>query len=564
MSSSYLSLLIMAAAAILAAVLAITNHNRELKRTFLKQAEKSWGNRDATQTFSAEAYADIRTFSDTIPADDNRHTIDDITWNDLDFDRIYQKADRCLSSPGDDVLYAWFRHPLLQISELKKRNMLIEWVNSHKELRIQMMEALFEIGRSPKYSYYSSAQKLQDAKPIGSAKYTAFSILTLFLIIMLFVYPVPAVILLMIDLLFNIYLEMSRQREIRMHLNSISSISRMLHGAEKISRISDPELREFFGELDSICSELKSFQRYAFFVSSKGSVNTGFSGLIMEYLNLLFHLDLIAYDRLLNSIQGQGQKITRLTELLGTVDASIAAASFRNALPEWCHLEHSSDDPALHAVDVYHPLLQHPCANSITADGGNLITGANASGKSTFLKSLAIGMILGQSIDTVPAKSWNAPLFRIYTSMALSDNISDGESYFVVEIRSLKRIMDAADSSEAPVFGVVDEVLRGTNTIERIAASAQLLTACVQNGSLIFAATHDIELTDLLAGSFHNYHFSGTIENGDVRFDYRLKNGPTTERNAIRLLKAAGYSAELAERAEASAEHFEQTGEWTL
>ena len=102
-----------------------------------------------------------------------------------------------------------------------------------------------------------------------------------------------------------------------------------------------------------------------------------------------------------------------------------------------------------------------------------LLTGSNASGKSTFLKSVALNAILAQTIYTVMADSYRAPYFRIYSSMALKDNLMGNESYFIVEIKSLKRIYESADE-KVPMLCLIDEVLRGTNTVERIAASSQI------------------------------------------------------------------------------------------
>ena len=123
--------------------------------------------------------------------------------------------------------------------------------------------------------------------------------------------------------------------------------------------------------------------------------------------------------------------------------------------------------------------------------------------------------------------------------MALRDDILSQESYYIVEIRSLKRILDLTRSSELPVLCFIDEVLRGTNTVERIAASSRILQAIAEQGGLCFAATHDIELTYLLEKEYDNYHFEEQVEDDKVTFDYCLREGRACTRNAIRLLKNA-------------------------
>jgi DNA mismatch repair ATPase MutS len=167
-----------------------------------------------------------------------------------------------------------------------------------------------------------------------------------------------------------------------------------------------------------------------------------------------------------------------------------------------------------------------------------------------------------QSLDTVPAEAWSAPYMKIVTSMALTDNLLGGESYFIVEIRSLKRIVDMAADSDVPVLGIVDEVLRGTNTVERIAASSKILEMLAKGNAVIFAATHDIELSYILESLYRNLHFEEEIDGGDVRFCYRLMEGRAMTSNAIRLLSVMGYNTNVVDSARKMAEDFTKSGEW--
>ena len=120
-----------------------------------------------------------------------------------------------------------------------------------------------------------------------------------------------------------------------------------------------------------------------------------------------------------------------------------------------------------------------------------VIIGPSGSGKSTFLKNVAMNSILAQTLVTCTCSSYQAPFLKVMTSMALRDDIESGESYFIVEIKSLKRILEESKKRE-PLLCIIDEVLRGTNTVERIAASSRILNALRQKWVLPFAATHDI------------------------------------------------------------------------
>ena len=147
------------------------------------------------------------------------------------------------------------------------------------------------------------------------------------------------------------------------------------------------------------------------------------------------------------------------------------------------------------------------------------------------------------------------------TSMALSDNLLEKESYYIAEIKSLQRILKETDGV-VPVLGFVDEVLRGTNTVERISASSQILAVLAKTNTLLFAATHDIELTYMLETLFENYHFEEQICEDEILFDYQLKTGRATTQNAIALLRLLGYPEHIIEKAKETATIFLSEGEW--
>jgi DNA mismatch repair ATPase MutS len=241
----------------------------------------------------------------------------------------------------------------------------------------------------------------------------------------------------------------------------------------------------------------------------------------------------------------------------------VAAASFRDMLPVYCEPElTNASRPSMSAIELYHPLIDEPVVNSITENKSVLLTGSNASGKSTFIKTLAINAILAQTIYTSVSKSYKGSFFMIYSSMALKDNILSKESYYIVEIKSLKRILDRVNE-DYPMLCFIDEVLRGTNTLERIAASSRILTSLARKNTLVFAATHDIELTQILENDFSNYHFQERIDDNQIIFDYKLYKGKAISKNAIKLLNLIGYPKEIIVSAENAAEEFLNKGEWS-
>ncbi|MDE7359067.1 MAG: hypothetical protein K2N39_06520, partial [Lachnospiraceae bacterium] len=170
---------------------------------------------------------------------------------------------------------------------------------------------------------------------------------------------------------------------------------------------------------------------------------------------------------------------------------------------------------------------------------------------------------LAQTVHTCAAAAYKAPFYRIYSSMSLRDDLAGGDSYYMVEIKSIKRILDQVErEGERPVLCFVDEVLRGTNTVERIAASTQIMKKLAGGRALCFAATHDVELTKLLGQEYDNYHFEERIEENDISFPYKLMEGPASTRNAIALLRMLKYDERITAEAEAMAERFLKDGSW--
>ena len=310
---------------------------------------------------------------------------------------------------------------------------------------------------------------------------------------------------------------------------------------------------------------MKEFRKGSYLVASSNSIQDGLEGILISYLKICFHVDLIKFYSMLKSVDGHEADIDDMFAAMGELDALIAIASFREALPYYCLPElkaQTGEQIRCTMEDIYHPMIANPVPNSIYIHKGVLITGSNASGKSTFLKTVAINAILAQTIYTCTAQRYCGNFLRVLTSMALRDDLASGESYYIVEIKSLKRILKECETG-VPVLCIVDEVLRGTNTIERIAASSRILRSLVKKNVLPLAATHDIELSYILEDVYENYHFEEEIVENDVLFNYLIKEGRATSRNAIKLLEIIGYDKKIIEDAQDAAKKFETTGSWS-
>lgn len=492
------------------------------------------------------------------------YDIDDITWNDLELDELFMVMNRTVSAMGEEYLYAMLRQPRFDEAEMKERERLISFFLRKEEKRIDIQEALYQIGKQRKYSVYECMNYIKNIKRESNLPHILAIVLLIGSLAFAFIKPAIGVIATVVVLTYNLTTYMKRRGEMDAYLSAVTHLIRLLYATEDLTKLDISELSGYTARMKELNKHFAAFKRNFWIIGSKKPTGD-IMDMFVSYLRMLFHIDLIKFNRMLKIYDRHVDKLSELYEVVGYLDALCAAASFRALLGEngYCVPELLSENaPVYEAENLYHPLLDTPVTNSIRTNRSVLLTGSNASGKSTFLKSVAMGALLAQTVHTVPAKSYRASYFQILSSMALRDNMQGNESYFIVEIKSLKRIYEAA---KAPVCTLcfVDEVLRGTNTVERIAASREVLSGLANSGRTIcFAATHDIELTYLLEKDCDNYHFEETVTDDKVEFDYLLQEGRATSRNAIKLLRMLGYPQEIIERAEQSAEQFLQNGEW--
>lgn len=475
--------------------------------------------------------------------------IDDITWGDLEMDHLFRLVNNTQSSVGQEYLYYLLRKPELSKEKLQRRKELMDYFTEHEEERIGVQMAIARVGRMYRYSVSDYIELLRDFDTKDRWKHYACLGAVIAAAAALFVSMKAGLAAIFAVTIVNMLIYFGQKSKMDPYIQSMQYVLRLFKGADLLDDMQIPELKK---ELDPIRQIKKNFRRFRLGAGIVVSTSPtgGLEQIVLDYMRMVLHIDFLRFYQMMKHVNNNMEDIQQLIAGIGFLDAMISAASFRQALPVYSIPFLNNDKKAgIKLVDVYHPLLEWAVPNSIRENHNVLLTGSNASGKSTFLKAVAINALFAQSLCISFATEYRANFFRIYTSMALKDNLLNHESYYIVEIKSLKRILDAA-KEETPMLCFVDEVLRGTNTIERIAASVEILKSINREHVMCFAATHDIELTHLLEGSFCNYHFTEKIIENDIRFDYRLYSGRATSRNAIRLLGLMGYDQEIIDRAE--------------
>lgn len=261
-----------------------------------------------------------------------------------------------------------------------------------------------------------------------------------------------------------------------------------------------------------------------------------FTQTIQSFLFLSLH----QYFMLLKHQNELEKHMITLYEYIGTAELALSVLLLREryetCIPEFV------EEKMLSFQEAYHPLIAKPVKNSFTTTSSCMITGSNASGKSTFLKMIGINMVMAKTIHTCFAESWVCHDFVLHSAISMKDDLESGDSYYVKEIKTLKTMIDDTNQRECLIF--IDEILRGTNEKERVMISQAILSYLFKTSSLILVTTHDLSLVEKF-NEIDQYCFRDSIQDNQLFLDYKIHHGRCLVGNAIKLLEIYGYDQNI-------------------
>lgn len=264
-------------------------------------------------------------------------------------------------------------------------------------------------------------------------------------------------------------------------------------------------------------------------------------------LNSMFLWDIRCVYKLWNWHRINHKKLGDWLDVIAEMDALISLANYSNNHPQFIFPEIHDGGFRFHAIKLGHPLLhsEKRISNDIEINGWSkviIVTGANMAGKSTFLRTVGVNLILGRIGAPVCAENMNLSPINIYTNMRTTDSLLKDESYFFAELKRLKAVLERLQAGER-IFVILDEMLKGTNSVDKLNGSRELIRKLVQLESVSLIATHDLKLSEMEAEfpqQIFNKCFEILIKNDELVFDYVLSDGVTKTMNATFLMKKMG------------------------
>lgn len=472
---------------------------------------------------------------------------------DLDIfgeDSIFQAINRTTTQNGRELLRKWLLHPLKERQEILRRQETIEELSSqpdwcHTFRAIGNYKQIKQL--SPDVIKNNSQQKIS---------FTSWKIPFLYILpginiaswILYIINILPAAIpeILSISLLASTLLSVKHLNKAHGNINAFIHSFSDLH--ELIQHFSShtfhsPRLQEIhdilFKQGHNAQEALKELYKIQEGFDQRGNI------LAAILLNALYMRDLHLYLKLVRWQNKYAEHIPTWIDITGELDVFTSMANYRFNHPDFIVPE-LSDTTLLQGVAIGHPLLAGRCVtNNFEIKKLHefyIVTGANMAGKSTFLRAIGVNLVLACCGGVVRAKTFLFQPMQIFSSMRTVDNLAKGTSYFHAELLRLKQLVETAQQEER-LFIILDEILKGTNSRDKLNGSRQFLQKLLTLPIAGLIATHDLELgnlADIYPSNYFNCCFEITHTDNDITYDYKLKPGISQNMNASILLKQMG------------------------
>jgi hypothetical protein len=493
-----------------------------------------------------------------IAAFDARHApyapgdvLDERTWDDLGLHDVFTRIDHCVSQPGRQVLYHMLRRPSLDRESIGAFDAIVTALQGDARMHASVRDAMAPLGGRGAAQLEAAFFGVLPARPALWWMFPLLTALSLVLLLLVFRWP-EALVAWLVVCCINVAGQLVLRHRVREVVPALASMRVFVDVASRVGTLALPGLEPELATLRDGAARLRGMRTTTGWLRFDAAAANDLAGSMYEWGNMLFALDLSAFVLTITRLRDERAAGQAMFRALGRIDAMCSIATWRGQLGAWTTPRFTPAGKRLDTESLVHPLLDAGVPNDMRIDGTSvLVTGSNMSGKTTFLRALGVNAILAQSVGTVCARTWTAPVLHVRTSIGQGDSLLDGKSYYMAEIESVKRMLDAK-SDVVPHLFLLDELFRGTNTPERIAAGAATLAWLDRGHDLVLVATHDLELHTMLHDRFVACHFREEVRDDALTFDFRIRPGLSSTRNAIALLRLTGFPGGLVDAAEAA------------
>ena len=503
------------------------------RRKQIAKINTLWDNKLKLESFirpNSRFDAQYRTYRDHY---NKQSFIDDKTWSDLNMDTLFHKINFNFTAIGEMRLYATLRG-MFKVNQTS----LINMFKDNKVFRLNVSYILSKIGKNV-YPLFPD-QMLPTKRNI----LLMFCPLLPFIgFAFIFLIPSKGILICLTFMILNAILSFKLKKSYDQDLKSVFYTANVIKQSQALSKIeSTPAISVDF-------THFKASRRFSGLLARVESQDMASS--IIMFIKLVFMIDYVLFHLIQRSYFKYQEEVMTCYDYISILDNHYSIAMYQHTLTHYCYPKINHNINGLQMKSIIHPLLdeENAIANTIDISNHILLTGSNASGKSTFMKAVALNLILAQSIQTATAHSFIYQPGYVMTSMANADDVLSGDSYFMSELKSIRRLFNTHQCNK--IYCFIDEIFKGTNTTERIAASESVLSYLDnQKAYQVIAATHDVELSTLLENTYNNYHFNESIQENSIFFDYKIKPGKANTRNAIELLRITQFPIDIYQRAQ--------------
>ena len=465
---------------------------------------------------------------------------------------LFQYLNRSSTITGQQKLAGWLINPAIEKEEIIKKQEAVRELASIPEWRLHFLAngKMFEETSEMHNEILSWAGMELKLKSAGQIKWLIIVIPSL-----TFVSALPAILgfsnlflmtMIFIQWIFLLVYWMLISQYFRFFGRKSELLSKYMH------------LLHFIEEKEFKSALLTEMQNRVRMPESAGSLFRNLNKLVGQFeyrqnmligffMNSFLLWDIRCVYRLWNWHKKNHDKLAGWLDVISETDALISLANYANNHPYYVYPEIQEDEFVFSARNLGHPLLNESkrICNNFEIRGWSkvmIVTGANMAGKSTFLRTVGVNLILACTGVPVCANELTFTPVGIYTNMRTTDSLLKDESYFFAELKRIKGVLELLQKGEK-IFVILDEMLKGTNSIDKLNGSKELIRKLIELKAVSLIATHDLKLSEMeneFPDQVYNKCFEIRIENDELVFDYKLSDGVTKTMNATFLMKKMG------------------------